>query len=198
MLPIGMDTPMRARCGGPAPAAVFAFALMLAWIAVAAGSPSAHAQAQGQPAGVKLVETFGDWQVLTFAERGATACFAHSGMKSSKGAEGRKRGTVAMQIAHRPEEKVYDEVSVQVGYAVGQEVPPELSIGKTAWKLFADRETVWSRTPQDDAAIVEALKKGGTVTLVAQSTRGTKTTDSFSLAGFKQAYAKLEELCKRK
>jgi invasion protein IalB len=46
-----------------------------------------------------------------------------------------------------------------------------------------------------DKALVDAMRAGKTVMVKGTSSRGTETTDSFSLGGFTKAYAEIGKAC---
>ena len=47
----------------------------------------------------------------------------------------------------------------------------------------------------DDTAIIKALKAGKEMTVVGYSKKGTKTTDTYTLIGFTNAYNSLQQDC---
>ena len=53
-------------------------------------------------------------------------------------------------------------------------------------------ETAWTN---NDEKVVYAMKKGLELVLSGQSTRGTKTNDTYTLKGFTSAINKLNEDC---
>ena len=55
--------------------------------------------------------------------------------------------------------------------------------------------TAWSNTPADDAKLVEAMRKGGKLTVKGVSSRGTETVDQFSLSGFTAAMKAISDAC---
>ena len=62
-----------------------------------------------------------------------------------------------------------------------------LTVGDETFNLFTDGEWAWSGGPEEDAKIVAALKGGANAVLVGNSSRGTRTEDTFSLMGFTAA-----------
>ena len=48
---------------------------------------------------------------------------------------------------------------------------------------------------QDDRIIIDAMKAGKQMIIVGYSSRGTQTTDTYSLIGFTKAITKLNESC---
>jgi hypothetical protein len=100
------------------------------------------------------------------------------------------RSEILLFVSYAPSNGVKGQVSFLGGYpfASGSE------IGSTEFSLFVDNETAWAATPEDDARIVAAMKRGSTAKLTGRSARGTVTNDSFSLLGFT---ASVEEASKR-
>ena len=46
---------------------------------------------------------------------------------------------------------------------------------------MTDGEWAWAASPDDDAKVLAALKKGSSAVLTAKSAKGTQTKDTFSL-----------------
>jgi invasion protein IalB len=79
-------------------------------------------------------------------------------------------------------------------FAPGSKV--EAKIGSSLFKMFTSGENGWLDSPDVDAKMVTAMKNGATAVVTGVSSRGTKTTDTFSLRGFTYAVKKAQELCK--
>lgn len=86
------------------------------------------------------------------------------------------------------------EVSFTGGYPFAPGSTVNVDIGGTAFELFTEGEFAWPASPEQDAQIVAALKRGSTAVLTARSARGTQTQDTFSLRGFTAA---MEDAAKR-
>ena len=63
--------------------------------------------------------------------------------------------------------------------------------------LFTDDEWAWPETPEEDAGIVEAFRRGSEAVLTGRSERGTVTRDTFSLLGFTSSLEEAQRLCAR-
>ena len=61
--------------------------------------------------------------------------------------------------------------------------------------MFTDGDTAWNRKPLDGAKMVKAMRASAKMTVRGMSSRGTKTTDEFSLKGFTKAYAAMNQKC---
>ena len=66
----------------------------------------------------------------------------------------------------------------------------------TKFDLVTDGEWAWAASLDDDAKVLEALKKGGSAVLTAKSAKGTQTQDTFSLRGFTAAMTEAGTRCK--
>jgi hypothetical protein len=58
-----------------------------------------------------------------------------------------------------------------------------------------DDEAAWLASMDDEPAFVEALKAGATLVVHGTSTRGTETTDTYSLAGVTAAMGAIDKAC---
>jgi hypothetical protein len=70
-----------------------------------------------------------------------------------------------------------------------------VEIGGEDYQLFTDGEWAWPASPEEDAEIVAAMKAGAEAVVTAVSSRGTTTTDTFSLMGFTAAMEDAEQRC---
>ena len=68
--------------------------------------------------------------------------------------------------------------------------------GKDKFELkLIENDAAWTDDDSVDKDIIEALKKGNKMKVVGFSSRGTKTTDIYSLVGFSSAYTYISNLC---
>ncbi|WP_371169645.1 invasion associated locus B family protein [Aliiroseovarius sp. 2305UL8-7] len=139
-----------------------------------------------------------DWSV--FVEDNPTECWSVSSPKETVNTKnGRavavKRGDILLFVSYRPGAKVKGEVSFTGGYPFANGSTVGLQIGDSTFQLFTDGEWAWAASPADDAKIIAAMKRGAKAVANAQSARGTKTQDSFSLLGFTAAVDEAAKRC---
>jgi hypothetical protein len=148
------------------------------------------------PAGAadKVLGLFGDWGAQTFSEGKNTGCSMWSQPTKDEG-QYSKRGAIYAYITHRPWDKRVNEVSISAGYTYKEESTVQIRIGGQKFTLFTNGETAWSRSPKEDKALVEAMKRGNTMIVSGVSSRGTQTTDTYSLIGFTKAYQAIGKAC---
>lgn len=142
----------------------------------------------------KVLGLFGDWGAQTFSEGKNTGCSMWSQPTKDEGKYS-KRGAIYAYITHRPWDKRVNEVSISAGYAYKKDSTVQVRIGGQKFTLFTDGETAWSRSPKEDKALVDAMKRGNTMIVSGVSGRGTQTTDTYSLTGFTKAYEAINKAC---
>lgn len=156
------------------------------------GMIAAHAAAP------KRLGTYKDWSALMLVQGGEKQCYMVS-LPKSMAPKGVKRGEVSLLVTHWPARKIVNEVSVVTGYSYkkGSDVKAKIKKSKT-FTMFTSEDRAWANNADEDKAMVKALKAGATVTVTGTSSRGTKTTDVYSLSGFSAAYRSISKACKVK
>ena len=139
-----------------------------------------------------------DWSV--FVEDDPTECWGVSAPKETVNTkDGRvvavRRGDILLFVSYRPSTKVSGELSFTSGYPFAGGSTVTMTIGDSTFELFTEGEWAWPASPQDDAKIITAMKRGTQATLVGRSGRGTRTEDKFSLLGFSAALDEVETRC---
>jgi hypothetical protein len=151
----------------------------------------------GAAAADKVLGLYGDWGAQTFAEGKNTGCSMWSQPTKDEG-KYKQRGPIYAYVTHRPWDKRVNEVSISAGYAYKKDSTVQVRIGGEKFTLFTDGETAWSRSPKEDKQLVDAMKRGNAMVVTGTSSKGTQTTDSYSLNGFGKAYEAIGKACKVK
>lgn len=162
---------------------------------------SALAQQQSKPAAKQLPKpetrrlgSFKSWHAYQLDGREGRICYLH-GIPASQDPPKLKRGEVYLLVTHKPDKKIRNEVSIFFGYPLKPQNDVEAVVGKDVVKLFSHEEAAWAPDAAADARVVDTLKKGKTLQVKAESTRGTRTTDSYDLAGFNDALKAIDKAC---
>jgi hypothetical protein len=164
--------------------------------ALAAGATAAVAQPAGgdQPT---LLGQFGDWGAYKATPGGKPVCFAISKPTSAvTDPAGRSRDASYLFISTRPAEKVKNEVSTVVGYPQKPSANTTATIGAQTYAMYPQNDGAWIRNAAEEAKMVDAMRKGSDIVIRSESSRGTKTTDTYSLKGISEALDKVAEECK--
>jgi invasion protein IalB len=62
--------------------------------------------------------------------------------------------------------------------------------------MYPQNDGAWIRNAAEEAKMVDAMRKGSDIVIRSESSRGTKTTDTYSLKGISEALDKVAEECK--
>jgi invasion protein IalB len=140
-----------------------------------------------------LLQKFQDWSVYGTAAD-PKVCFAVAQPKEMN-PKAVKRGPVYFYISQWPADKVVNEVSVKMGYPFKPGGTVTVSIGSDTFELFTKDEGAFVEKPELETALIDALRKGGTMKIDGTSMRGTKTTDTYSLGGLGDALDRIAKEC---
>jgi hypothetical protein len=145
----------------------------------------------------KELAKFNDWSAFAEGEGKNLACMAVSKPKNAEGNYSR-RGDVFAIVTHLPGQNKWNEFSIVAGYNYQPNSNPDVTIGDMKFQLFTSGSRAWSFSPSEDEKIVKFLKNSMKMKVVGTSSRGTITSDTYSLVGFSKAYQKISEACKKK
>jgi len=139
-----------------------------------------------------------DWSV--FQETDPVECFGVSAPKQQVNTRDGApvavtRGETLLFVFYRPGEGVNGQVTFTGGYPFAPDSTVTLDISGTTFTLFTEGEWAWPASPEEDARIVEAMKRGSQAILTGVSGRGTQTQDTFSLLGFTAAIEQAQVRC---
>lgn len=141
----------------------------------------------------KPVGSYGDWQALTYEENGKPVCYVFTEPAKKEG-QYTSRGQVYALVTHRPADQKLNVFTIIAGYTFKEDSDAILEIGDQKFTLFTQEGMAWA-TDEDDAKIVDALKKGAGMVVHGTSSRGTETVDTYSLKGFSKAYDAIGGAC---
>jgi hypothetical protein len=161
-------------------------------------APPSLAQGKAGAGAEKDLGLFGDWHAKSFYEqKGKKTCVMWSLPIKSTG-KYRKRGDIYMYVTHRPWLKKTNVVSFLAGYNYKKDSDARVLVGGAKFILFTDKDVAWARNSKQDKALVEAMRRGTTMTLDGLSARSTRTTDIYSLTGFSKAHDVINRACRVK
>ena len=145
-----------------------------------------------------LIGQYGTWGAYTAMPNGRKVCFALAKPSSSKtNPPNRPRDPAYAFVSTRPAEKVVNEVSIMIGYALKPGSESSLEVGGAAYAMYTQGDGLWIKNAAEEEQMVTAMRKSAEVTVKGISAKGTETTDVFSLKGLAQALDRLAQDCKR-
>lgn len=142
-----------------------------------------------------VIGVYRDWVAVASTEGKEMTCMMWSQPKQSEGHKG-KRGEAFAFVTHQPAEKRLNRVSFETGYRIGKPNALEATIGQRRFELSASGSGAWTRSSDEDAALIEAMRAGNTMTVTANGPGGEQVKDSYSLLGFTAAYKAISAACK--
>ena len=145
-----------------------------------------------------LIGQFGTWGAYSAAPNGKKVCFALAKPSSSKtNPPNRPRDPAYAFVSTRPAEKVNNEVSVMIGYALKPGSESSVEVGGAAFAMYTQGDGLWIKNAAEEERMVEAMRKSADLVVKGMSSKGTETTDTFSLKGLAQALDKIAQDCRR-
>jgi hypothetical protein len=149
--------------------------------AIAPVAPKSAAVAAAGGTEPVLIGQFGTWGAYTATPNGKKVCFALAKPSSSKtNPPNRPRDPAYAFVSTRPSEKVFNEVSVMIGYAL----------------MYTQGDGLWIKNAAEEERMVEAMRRAPDAVVKGVSAKGTETIDTFSLKGLSQALDRIAQDCK--
>ncbi|MGY4510618.1 invasion associated locus B family protein [Bradyrhizobium sp. USDA 3650] len=145
-----------------------------------------------------LIGQFGTWGAYSAAPNGKKVCFALAKPSSSKtNPPNRPRDPAYAFVSTRPAEKVNNEVSVMIGYALKPGSESSVEVGGAAFAMYSQGDGLWIKNAAEEERMVETMRKSADLVVKGISSKGTETTDTFSLKGLAQALDRISQDCRR-
>ena len=162
----------------------------------AAAAPKPPAGAGGaEPA---LLGQFGTWGAYTATPNGKKVCFALAKPTTSKTVPpNRPRDPAYAFVSTRPSEKVFNEVSIMIGYTLKPGSESTLEVGGASYAMYTQGDGLWIKNAAEEERMVEAMRRSADVVVKGVSAKGTVTVDTFSLKGLSQALDRIAQDCRR-
>jgi len=162
---------------------------------VEAAKPSPAMTGGAEPT---LLGQFGTWGAYAAAPNGKKVCFALAKPSSSKtNPPNRPRDPAYAFVSTRPAEKVLNEVSIMIGYALKPGSESTLEVGGSSYAMYTQGDGIWIKNAAEEARLVEAMRRSADAVVKGVSAKGTETTDVFSLKGLAQALDRIAQDCRR-
>lgn len=143
-----------------------------------------------------LLGQYADWGAYTALPGGKKICFAIAKPSNAETKPpNRPRNPPYMFITTRPADKVTNEVSVNIGYPLKTGTEASAEVGSTTFALYTLGDGAWIKNQAEEAHMVEVMRQGDTVVVKGESSRGTQSTDTYSLKGLAEALDRVAQEC---
>jgi hypothetical protein len=164
--------------------------LAIAIVTLAAMTPSLSANAADS------IGSFKQWNAYASNEASGKVCFIASQPTDSKYSQPvNGRDAAFFMITTIPTKNVRNEASTIIGYAFKGGSKVTVDVDGTQFTMFTDKDSAWIETPPQEPALIDAMKKGRVMTVQGTSSRGTVSTDTYSLAGITAALDAIAKAC---
>ena len=152
--------------------------------------------AAAEPA--NLIGVFGNWSAFSSGSGASLTCYALSKPRASQ-PKGAKRSAIYLMVSDWPARKVKAEPQIVYGYQAKEGGAAGLGVGPDKFAFFIRNSgkegSAWLQQLGDNVRLVNALQGGVSAVASGVSTKGTKTSDTYSLSGFNDAMAKVHAAC---
>ena len=138
-----------------------------------------------------------DWGAYRYNDNGVRVCFISSAPKKSAGEyDPDNRGETRIFVSHGPGKAERNVVQIIAGYNYKKQSDVTVKIDKRKFTLFTIEDRAYAESEDDDDAMIKAMKRGTTMSIIGTSSRGTVTTDTYSLSGFTKTKSVIDKTCK--
>jgi len=136
----------------------------------------------------------GDWTAFELQRDGGKVCYMASSPKKAEG-DYTARGEIFALVTNDPKAGIEGEVSIVTGYTYRKDSRVSVQIGGATFDMFTSGDRAWTQGPEEDAPLVQAMIKGADMVVKGTSSRGTATTDTYSLSGFTATKKLIDQAC---
>ena len=143
----------------------------------------------------QMLGRFGDWESHKLPRGDKVVCYT-LGIPKSKLPKNVNRDPTYVTVSYWTGRRASAEPSVTAGYPYRPGSKTTATIKKAQFEFFTKGDGAWIKRISDEARLVEAMKKGATMTVKGVSARGTQTTDIYSLIGFGAALERAARACR--
>ncbi len=146
-----------------------------------------------------VLGSFGNWSAFTTGSGGNLTCYAMSKPRATQ-PKAASRGAIFLIVTDYPARKVKAETEIVPGYAYKENEVVTLGIASEKFTFFGRTDSAkagaaWIKNLGDSNALIKAMSEGVSAVAIGKSARGTRTVDTYSLAGFNDALAKIHAAC---
>jgi hypothetical protein len=145
-----------------------------------------------------LLGVFKNWSAYSTGSGDSLTCYAMSTPRAVRPAAA-KRNAVFLMVSDWPGRKIKAEVEIVPGYEYKANAAASLGIGADKFEFFSRNESksgsAWLKNLNDSVRLMSALGGGVSAVAMGTSAKGTKTVDTYSLAGLGDAVAKIHAVC---
>ncbi len=142
----------------------------------------------------KILGSYKAWDAYKLTRDGNTICYVVSQPTDTQ-PKNVKRGDIFFIVSNWANLNIKGQPSVVTGYTYRDGSTTTAKIGSEKFNFFTQGDGAWMRESTNERKILGAMRRGTTMIVTGTSTRGTLTTDRYSLAGISAALEKINQVC---
>ena len=120
-------------------------------------------------------------------------CFAVSEASEASAADERQKPRI--YVTAWPKAGIKAEISVLVGLALKKGAEIKVDVHGARFELFSDGDRAYVRDANEELKLLEAMRRGKSMTVSATSEAGKPTRDNYSLSGVTAAVQEIASGC---
>lgn len=140
--------------------------------------------------------SYGEWGAYAAQNGRSKTCYALGQPKERTPKAKLKDASAYIFISTRPAENIHNEVAINLGYATKDGSAAIADIDGDSYELITKGTNAWVKDQSREREFVGAMRGGAKLIIKAASSKGTSTTDSYSLKGLSDALARAVQECK--
>lgn len=142
-----------------------------------------------------LMGSYSDWRAYRHVEGGELMCFAVSGA-SEDGWDEAVGTPPRIYVTSWPNAGVKAEISVLLAFEPSKGSKISLDVDGTTFTLFADADRAYVGDPDAELRLLEAMRRGRTLSLTMPAPPGADATADFSLSGLTASVQAIATSCR--
>lgn len=139
---------------------------------------------------------YGEWGAYAAQSGRNRTCYALGQPKERTPKAKLKDASAYIFISTRPAENIHNEVAINLGYPTKDGSAAVADIDGDSYELITKGTNAWVKDQAREKEFVGAMRGGAKLIVKAASSKGTSTTDSYSLKGLSDALARAVQECK--
>lgn len=128
------------------------------------------------------IKQFNAWGAYSHTGSSGKVCYVLS-IPTQKEPADRDHGDVFFMLSQHPGQNVSLEPQFRVGYPFKADSKVVVDIDGKKFNMFTKGANAWMQNPAEEQSVVNAMRAGRSMSVIAQSRRGTQTRYAYSLSG---------------
>jgi invasion protein IalB len=134
----------------------------------------------------------GAWEAYEYKAGGRHLCYI---LSNPEGGSDTRKPAFAF-ITHRPKQRQFDEVTLDMGYTLKPGSSVTLRMDNQEYRLSTDKQRAWADDVATDKKMVAAMQRGAQMEIEGVSADGKTRKETFSLKGFTASYRLIGDECR--